>query len=84
MSATGFYLTAETVKAADNQWFPLEYSFQTSHTRPRQQDQEKGPEAGRKYLTLEQGCGVVQKIEGLGQRQGETGGCLTAVEEYDL
>lgn len=35
-------------------------------------------------MTLEQGRGVVQKIEGLGQRQGETGGCLTAVQEYDL
>lgn len=76
MSAIGFYLTAETVKAVENQWFPnLSHDAQTAGSGVLKEGM---------YLTLEQGRGVVQKIEGLGQRQWETGGCLTTVEEYDL
>lgn len=39
---------------------------------------------GGRYLTLEQRRGMVQEVEGLGQRQGQAGGRLTAVQEYDL
>ena len=35
MSATGFYLTAETGNAVEN------HGFQISHMMPKQQDQEK-------------------------------------------